>query len=134
MIRVSGIGAGASSPRRAAKAGGDFRIEEASSAGARVSAPAAAPAETLGALIALQSDAAGGEQNRARAFAAAQRVLDLLDRLRMGLLDGEIGAEDLNALCLAASARLAPAGDAALGALYDEIALRARVELAKRGR
>lgn len=136
MIRVSGVGRGSASAgaRKAAPAGGGFRVES-GPAGVASTAPAqpAAPVETLGALIALQSDAANG--GRARLIAAAQRTLDLLDGLRLGLADGVLSRADLEALALAASPS-ADAGDVepALASLHQEVVLRARVELAKLGR
>ncbi len=137
MIRVSGAGAGApaAGPRRTGKASGGFRIGGAKAAGATASAASVAPTETLSALIALQSDASDDRPSRAKSLVAAQRVLDLLDRLRMGLLDGGVSIDDLNALASAAASRPKEiVNDVALAALYDDIALRARVELAKRGR
>ncbi|MEX0645662.1 MAG: flagellar assembly protein FliX [Parvularculaceae bacterium] len=138
MIRVSGAGAGSpvAGSRKTTKAGGGFRIDGGPrAAGATTSSAPAAPTETLSALIALQSDASDDRQSRAKTLVAAQRVLDLLDRLRMGLLDGSISIDDLNALATAAAARQpGAASDAGLNALYEDIALRARVELAKRGR
>jgi hypothetical protein len=95
-------------------------------------APQAAAPELLGALIALQSDSerAGA---RKRAVVAAQRTLDLLDRLRIGLLEGAAAGADLDRLAVLAAARAAADGPG-LQSILDEISLRARVELAKRGR
>jgi hypothetical protein len=138
MIRVSPTGANAPSApaRKTAKASGAFRVEGgARPAGAATQAQAAAPVETLTALIALQSGESGAGQGRARTLAAAQRTLDLLDRMRLGLLDGAVSNEDLDALSHSASlSASATEVDGTLAALYEEIVLRARVELAKRGR
>lgn len=137
MIRVSPTRAGApaSGARRASKASGEFRVDGGPKpAGAPAAASAAAPVETLSALIALQSD---GERagRRAKTIVAAQRALDLLDCLRRDLLEGVVSIEDLDSLAEFASLRSAsPEVDGTLLALYEEIALRARVELAKRGR
>jgi hypothetical protein len=88
----------------------------------------------LSALIEIQS-AASRDGGRRRSIAAAQRALSLLDRLRLALLDGGATEADLNALALASSVRGdVEIDDPALEAVLDEIALRARVELAKRGR
>ena len=91
---------------------------------------ATAPAAMLGALIDLQSNE-GGE---AKTFAAAQRTLELLDELRMHLLDGAASPNALEALSEAAAIRPHAAANAQLHEIYDQIALRARVELAKLGR
>lgn len=137
MIRISGIGAAAapSGPRKASRAGASFRVDPAAAPGAPAETSPAAPVDTLGALIALQSDGAGSGGGRARAVAAARVTLDLLDRLHHGLIDGAMSADDLEALARAASARTeAGSIDSGLAGLQEEIALRARVELAKLGR
>lgn len=136
MIRVSRTGAGApAAARRVSKASGDFRVDGgAKAAGSANAAGPAAPAETLSALIALQSGGEGAGR-RARTIAAAQRALDILDCLHRDLLEGVVSTGDLDRLAEIASANVtAPEVDERLAALYDEIALRARVELAKRGR
>jgi len=134
MIRVGGAGgpAGPSTARGAQvgrASGGDFQIGE---VGAGTGAAAAAPpasASALGALIALQSETGRRQRNRA----AAERVLMLLERLRDSLLAGRIPLSDLEGLANAASAKLDDP-DPEIAALYGDIALRARVELAKLGR
>lgn len=140
MIRATGPGktAPASAPRKgsAARAGGEaFRVGEAARNAEPSGAAACPPAETLGALIALQSGGGRQRRSRLREVAAAQRVLDLLDRVRLGVLDGACSDADLDAL--ATASRRPPeavAEELELNALIGEIALRARVELAKRGR
>ncbi|MEQ8935493.1 MAG: flagellar assembly protein FliX [Amphiplicatus sp.] len=137
MIRVSGVGTAAAStgPRKTSRAGAGFRVESGLAAGASVETSPAAPVETLGALIAIQSDAAGSGRARAKAVAAAALTLDLLDRLHLGFIDGTISPDDLEALARAASVRAeGVSSDARLADLHEEIALRARVELAKLGR
>ena len=93
---------------------------------------AAAPVETLSALINLQSDGA----SRGKIIAAGRRALTLLDRIQQGLLDGRIYVRDLEDLAASAGqggAQLADSDDVDLANLYKDIALRARVELAKLG-
>ena len=108
---------------------GDFRLSETTGAATAGAAAPAASASALGALIALQSETGGRQRNRA----AAERALLLLERLRDGLLAGRIPIDDLERLADAASAKLNDP-DPAIAALYGDIALRARVELAKFGR
>ncbi|MDZ7627059.1 MAG: flagellar assembly protein FliX [Parvularculaceae bacterium] len=109
--------------------GGDFRVGEGGGAqGASAAAPAAS-SSALGALIALQSETGGRRRN----FAAAERTLMLLERLRDGLLSGRIPVSDLEGLANAAGAKLDDP-DPEIAALYADISLRARVELAKLGR
>ncbi|HBK91095.1 MAG TPA: hypothetical protein DDZ68_05440 [Parvularcula sp.] len=132
MIRVTGpVGAGGAASAigpRGASGGGDFRVTDAASPGAAAAGPTASAA-ALGALIALQGETGGRRRNRA----AAERMLMLLERLRDGLLSGRIPVSDLEGLAIAASAKLDDP-DLEISALYAEIALRARVELAKLGR
>jgi hypothetical protein len=134
MIRVTGAG-GAGGPQTARGAGGpkggdgDFRLAETSGAAATGAAAPTASASALGALIALQSETGGRRRNQA----AAERTLLLLERLRDGLLAGRIAVVDLERLADAATAKLEDP-DPAIAALYADIALRARVELAKLGR
>lgn len=133
MIRVSGpTGAGAPASIRgpqSARGGGEFRVTDASSASGAAAAAPAASASALGALIALQSETGSRQRNRA----VAERTLMLLERLRDGLLSGRIPLSDLEGLANAATAKL-DHPDAEIAALCADIALRARVELAKLGR
>lgn len=63
----------------------------------------------------------------------AERALLLLERIRDGLIEGRIGRSDLVALADAANAKL-DYPDERIAAIYAEIALRAKVELAKLAR
>ena len=123
----------AAGARGARSAGGAFRIDATvNAANAAVPASPAPAAEILGALIDLQGIAAH-ERERRRKIVAAQWTLSLLDRIRLGLLDGASSSADLEALAAAASSADAEP-DEVLQAALDEVSLRARVELAKRGR
>ncbi len=133
MIRVTGSsGPGGAAPARGAQgprgSSAGFQIADAAAANG-TSAPAAASASALGALLALQSETGSRQRNRA----AAERVLMLLERLRDGLISGRIPVLDLDGLANAATAKLDDP-DEEIAALYTDIALRARVELAKLGR
>ncbi len=135
MIKVSGSG-GSGGPRRAggvsstrAASAGSFKVDGASAATTASHAAEIASASSLGALIALQSD--GGSRGRNRAM--AERALLLLERIRDGLIEGRIGRSDLVALADAANAKLYDP-DERIAAIYAEIALRAKVELAKLAR
>lgn len=97
----------------------------ASGAGAAVQAGAVNP------LISLQEmeDATSSPQGKARARAEA--LLDKLDEIRMGLLQGSLPAARLDALSRMVQTQRAQVSDPALSAILDEIDLRAQVELAK---
>jgi hypothetical protein len=120
MTRVAGIAAGVSPARRAARSAGGFALP-AETGGA---APASAAA-SVGTLFALQEQRPvqpAGERARRRAGA----MLDELRQLQLELLRG--AADPARLERLAALNVAGGAGDPVVA----EIALRARVELARR--
>lgn len=137
MTRITGVSkAGGAAPSKKLKAtGGAFSPAQAPAPNAPASTGETAPVATLSALIALQSEDYGsGKGRNAKTFAAAQHILDELGRLQTALLNGVAAPSSLEALEAAASLRAHAGADAELLGIYDEIALRARVELAKLGR
>lgn len=94
-------------------------------------APAtAAPVGMLGALFALQEVPDSTAQRR-KAVARAAHILDRLEELQLGLLDGAIDPQSLADLAATARATRATTDDPNLQQILDEIELRAAVELAK---
>lgn len=91
----------------------------------------AVQAGAINPLIALQEleDAASSPQGKARARAEA--LLDRLDEIRLGLLQGSLPASKLDALARMVQTQRAQVSDPRLAAILDEIDLRAQVELAK---
>jgi hypothetical protein len=82
------------------------------------------------ALLALQDVGSPTERKR-RAVRRAGRILDTLDALKIGLLEGEISGADLDRLRRAVRDERDNTDDPALEAVLDEIELRAAVEVAK---
>lgn len=68
---------------------------------------------------------------RKRAIARADRLLAQLDALRLGLLAGTLPHAQLSELAGLAASQRGKIEDPRLAAIFDEIDLRARVELAK---
>lgn len=68
---------------------------------------------------------------RSKGLAHGERLLDMLDEVRDGLLAGGIPRATLNRLANAVSQRQEGFSDPKLQSVLDEIELRARVELAK---
>ena len=68
---------------------------------------------------------------RSRGLSHGERLLDMLDEVRDGLLAGGIPRATLNRLAAAVSKRQESFNDPKLQGVLDEIELRARVELAK---
>jgi hypothetical protein len=83
-------------------------------------------------LLALQGVPDGTEGKR-RAVRRAGDMLDLLDDIRVGLLEGTLPLGKLQGLLHVVQTRREAVADPALSAVLDEIELRAQVELAKYG-
>ena len=135
-MKVTGPGGiGSSSGARPARgAGGDgFRIITPDSAGGTSQAASVSSVQgVMGveALLALQ-DVGGPLERKRRAVRRAGRILDVLDDLKVGLLEGELSGADLDRLRRAVRDERANTDDPALEAVLDEIELRAAVEVAK---
>jgi hypothetical protein len=129
----SGIGS-SSGARPARSAGGDgFRIITPDAAGG--AAQASSVSATRGvmgveALLALQ-DVGGPLERKRRAVRRAGRILDVLDGIKISLLEGELSAGELDRLRRAVRDERDGTEDPALEAVLDEIELRAAVEVAK---
>lgn len=84
------------------------------------------------AILAAQSvDPDGGQAARQRMARRGEEVLDRLEGVRVGLLAGRVPKQDLADLARMVRAKREAGIDPRLGALLDEIELRAEVELAK---
>jgi hypothetical protein len=87
---------------------------------------------TVDALIALQGVEDPTERKK-RAVAKGRHALDILDSLKLGLLDGTVDQSTLARLKVAADGLTEGSGDSGLDAVLGEIDLRVAVELAKAG-
>ncbi len=125
---------GANGPRgaRRSTASSVFHVEEGMPAqgGGTVYGPA--PAAPLDALLALQS-VDGPLERRRRELRRGRSLLDALDALKTDLLAGRVGEGHLNQL-MALIGQARERTETNLDSVLDEIELRVRVELAKRGR
>jgi len=98
----------------------------------------AAPVATLrtiggiDALLALQG-VEDVRERRKRAVAKGRNALDVLDKLKLGLIDGSLDTSTLNRLKVAAEGLTESSGDPGLDSVLAEIDLRVAVELAKAG-
>ncbi len=129
----SGIGS-SSGARPAHGAGGEgFRIVTpgaAPEAGAASSVSATRGVMGVEALLALQ-DVGGPLERKRRAVRRAGRILDVLDEIKVSLLEGALSSADLDRLRRAVRDEREGTEDPALEAVLDEIELRAAVEVAK---
>ena len=134
-MRVNGSNgtAVATAPANARRAaGGTFSVGS-------QEAPRSAPAptglraiSTVDALIALQG-VDDFKERKKRAVAKGRNALDVLDQLKLGLIDGSIDQGTLARLKVASEGLNEGSGDAGLDMIMGEIDLRVAVELAKAG-
>ena len=94
-----------------------------------------APIGALDALLAVQEDGRkGSKEANERAKQRADELLDQLDKVKMGLLNGDIQKSSLQDLSNIISSHREKDIDPRLSEILDEIDLRAQVELAKLNR
>lgn len=116
--------------RRAAN--GSFRLGEDESPRGSAAAGSLRAISTVDALIALQG-VEDPTERRKRSVAKGRHALDLLDALKIGLLDGSVDQSMLSRLKVAADGLTDTSGDEGLDTVLGEIDLRVAVELAKAG-
>jgi hypothetical protein len=93
--------------------------------------PAASAPLAAAALLALQDMTIPVAAERRRALARGRSLLDRLDELHLGLLDGAVPVASLNGLRAELGPQAGCYGDAPLAALLASIDVRCAVELAK---
>ena len=128
-----GVSGSAPASKKAGASGGAFSLPSAAAAGqSATAAPVSGPSALMGveSLLALQ-DAGGPLEGRRRSMRRAVRLLDVLDDLKVALIDGMLQPDQIRALSLAIAEQRATTGEPALEAVLDEIETRAAVELAK---
>jgi hypothetical protein len=132
---TSGAGSlgGAKGAPRASGGQGGFSLPTVSGGGAVSDVARGMGVSGIGsvdALIALQ-DVGGPLERRRRAVSRAGRILDVLDEVKLALIDGEVSGKDLDRLMRAVREERTNTDDGPLEGLLNEIETRAAVELAK---
>jgi len=123
----------ASAPATARRsAGGSFSISEQEQPRNSAAAGTLRSIPTVDALIALQGVENPTERKK-RAVVKGRRALDVLDTLKLGLLDDSVDRSTLARLQVAAEGLTEETGDPGLDTVLGEIDLRVAVELAKAG-
>jgi hypothetical protein len=122
--------AGAGKPARAGVRGGEFQIPSASSAQPRAEVAAPAMVTGVDVIVALQAIEQPDDRRR-RAVATGDRILDLLDQLKLGMLSGRVSISDLEKLKRTIERQQLQDNDPELNDILKQINLRAHVELAK---
>lgn len=137
-MKVNGTrGASTAAPTGSARpaAGQGFSIPSDASAataeaGKTARASGVAPVGSIDALLALQ-EAEGPAERRRRAVKRGGRILDVLDQVKLALLEGEGAQASLERLARAIREERCGTEDAGLEDVLDEIETRAAVEMAK---
>lgn len=124
---------GNSMAQRSQRASGRFSLDTGQSAGRAAAAQAPIPAAALEGLIALQAVGDTLERRR-RAVKRGGDLLDLLDQLKVAVLEGRVPVATLGRIAEQLKGRRELAGDSRLDDILAHIELRAAVELAKLGR
>ena len=123
----------ASAPVKARRsAGGTFTISEQETPRSTTATSSLRAISTLDALMALQGVEDPTERKK-RAVTKGRNALDVLDKLKLGLLDGSVDGPTLARLKVAAEGLTEDSGDPGLDTVLSEINLRVAVELAKTG-
>ena len=112
--------------------GGSFTVSEQEAPRNPATAGSLRAISTVDALIALQGVEDPTERKK-RAVAKGRNALDVLDTLKLGLLDGSVDQSTLARLKVASEGLADRSGDVGLDLVLGEIDLRVAVELAKAG-
>jgi hypothetical protein len=134
-MRIQGLNraALANAPATARRtAGGTFTVSEQAAPRNAAAAGSLRSISTVDALMALQGVEDPTERKK-RAVAKGRNALDVLDTLKLSLLDGSVDGSTLARLKVAAEGLTEQSGDAGLDTVLGEIDLRVAVELAKAG-
>ena len=126
----AGLASSPASARRAAS--GTFTLGEQETARSPAGATALRTVSGLDSLLALQGIESATERKK-RAVVKGRKALDVLDDLKLAVLDGSVDPSTLARLKVAADGLTEESGDAGLDQVLGEIDLRVAVELAKAG-
>lgn len=116
--------------RGAGSRGGSFELPNARKTAPRREVAGPAHISGIDAIVALQAVDDAGDRRR-KAVETGDRILDLLERLKIGVLSGRINGTDLAVLRKTIEKQQAVVEDPELNDILRQIDLRARVELAK---
>ncbi|MDP1910398.1 MAG: flagellar assembly protein FliX [Hyphomicrobium sp.] len=132
-MRIYGSnGAGLAAKPNAARrtTAGGFSVSEQEAPHNTPAATSLRAVSSLDSLMALQGIESPTERKK-RAVAKGRRALDVLDDLKLGMLDGNLDGSTISRLKVAADGLSEGTGDPGLDAVMGEIELRVAVEIAK---
>jgi hypothetical protein len=131
-IQAANAMALATTPSAKRAASGSFSLNEGESPRGASGASNLRTVASVDALLALQGVEDATERKK-RAVSKGRNALDLLDRLKVSLLDGSLEHATLARLKVAAEGLTDGSGDPRLDSILSDIDLRVAVELAKAG-
>lgn len=134
-MRIYGAGGTALAAKSGASrrtTSGGFSVDEQESAHGTTQTGGLRSISTVDALLALQGIEDSTEKKK-RAVAKGRHALDVLDRLKVALLDGTLDQTVVARLKVVAEGLTDDSGDPGLDTVLSEINLRVAVELAKAG-
>jgi Class II flagellar assembly regulator len=134
-MRIQGAGGTAIAARPTAgprAAAGSFSVAETDTSRGAGAATNLRAISTVDALLALQG-VEDVRERRKRAVAKGRNALDVLDQMKIAVLDGTLDTSTLSRLKVAADGLTDSSGDPKLDSVLSEIDLRVAVELAKAG-
>ena len=127
---AAGLAAKPNAARRTASGG--FSVSEQEAPQNTPATTALRSVSSLDSLMALQG-IEGPTERKKRAVAKGRNALDVLDDLKLAMLDGSLDQSTMSRLKVAADGLSEETGDPGLDSVMGEIGLRVAVELAKAG-
>jgi hypothetical protein len=127
---AAGVAAKPNGARRAASSG--FTLSEPELPQTATATTSLRSVSSLDGLMALQGIETATERKK-RAVTKGRKALDVLDDLKLGMLDGSVTPSTMARLKVVAEGLSEETGDAGLDAVMGEIGLRIAVEMAKAG-
>ena len=118
------------SARSAGARDGQFQLPEGRATARRAEISKLATVGSVDTIVALQAVEEPSDRRR-KAVKTGDRILDLLDKLKIGLLSGQVSVTNLDALKTTIERQQSLESDPELNDVLKQIDLRARVELAK---
>jgi len=118
------------SARSAGARDGQFQLPQGRATAPRAEISGPATVGSVDTIVALQAVEEPSDRRR-KAVKTGDRILDLLDKVKIGVLSGQVSVTDLDALKTTIERQQSLESDPELNDILKQIDLRARVELAK---
>jgi hypothetical protein len=131
VVSAAQTGAAAVNGARRTASPGGFSLEGTESARSATSTGAALGIQSVDALLALQG-VEDPTERRKRSVKRGNTALELLDALKIEILEGRVGLDTLRRLEVVLQGLPERSGEAGLDEVIDQIGVRVAVEIAKR--